>query len=135
DGFALILNFGDGVKREFDFVADMIVGTLVTAQRHALNLVASIGEGLSKIPGVEFDTEGLRQSAAEAGNVAYLAEQNILDTINRPFAGARLKEFVANARAAADEAAKSTVEARAAVRGLGEEYDEAGAAAVTAAEK
>ncbi len=113
NALAFLMDAGDGVKRAFQVVADIIVGMLVTAQYRALDLAASVADAVSKIPGVDIDTSGMKQSANEARMIAAEAAANIQRTLDEPLAGTKFKQFVADAREAAQEAAEATVAVRA----------------------
>lgn len=123
DAIAFLIDAGDGVKRAFTIVADIVVGVLTTAQYRALELAASVTEAVNRIPGVNIDTSGMRQSANEARMIAAEAAANIQRTLDEPLAGTKFKQFYADAQAAAQAAAEAIVATR---KTLNETNDEAG---------
>lgn len=123
-GLAFVMDAGDGVKRAFQVVADIIVGMLATAQYRALELAASVGDAISNIPGVDIDTSGMKQSANEARMIAAEAAANIGRTLDEPLAGTKFKQFVADARESAEAAAEAVVAGRDAAKLTGEAIEE-----------
>ncbi len=113
NALAFLMDAGDGVKRAFQIVADIIVGMLVTAQYRALELAASVADAVSKIPGVDIDTSGMKRSAAEARMIAAEAAANIKRSLDEPLAGTKFKQFVADARESGQAAAEAAVAVRA----------------------
>ncbi len=121
---AFVIDAGDGVKRAFTIVADIIVGVLTTAQYRALELAASVTEAVNRIPGVNIDTSGMRQSANEARMIAAEAAANIQRTLDEPLAGTKFKQFYADAQQAGQAAAEAAVAGRAAAESTGDAFED-----------
>ena len=135
NALAFVMDAGDGIKRAFTVIADVIIGTLVTAQYRSLELVAAISESLNNLPGVEIDTSGMNASAREARLIAQEAAASIGEALNEPLAGQRFKQFVEKAREEGQVAAEAVVASRKEVELLGDAYEDTGDEAEKAAKK
>lgn len=113
DASAFVLDAVAGIKRVFEVVADGIIaawsGMAGMVASHIENLLSVV----AKIPGMgdimEGPLESVRNFAEESTEVARLAVDNIHNTLMEPLPGNQFKEFVAQARQAAEEAAQETV--------------------------
>lgn len=112
---AFIVNAGDGVVRVFDVVANTLVGMFATAVGHTNNLAAQANSALGMITFGETAKE-FKASAAQFANDAQLqfgvaaqAAASINESLTKPLAGDRFKEYVANAKKAAAEVASTTL--------------------------
>lgn len=114
DGLAFVIDAADGVGRAFDVVAHLIVAAFGEAQYKVLSTLAEISAAADQIPGVDLtlNTQNLRAQADQAQSIIDQSMEAIDQTLNKPLAGERFKQFYADAQAAAEGAAKSTIEAR-----------------------
>lgn len=117
DTTAFIASAGDGVVRVFDIAGNTIVGLYATAVAHMSSLMGDLAAGLSKITlgdvakGFSADSARLRDEAKVNFGVAAQAAAEIQQNLEKPMTGDVFKDYVKNAKAAAAEAAKATVEA------------------------
>jgi lambda family phage tail tape measure protein len=135
---AFIVNAGDGVVRVFDVIANTLVGMFATAVGHTDNLAAQANTALSVLTFGDTSKE-FKQNAADFANSAQLqfgvaaqAAGKIHENLDRPLAGDQFKEYVANAKKAAAELAKTNL---AITPGTGSGVDPAAIAAAAAAAK
>lgn len=114
---AFVADAADGVKRTFQLTADGIIIAINSAMATVARIVADTLDTISVIPGVDFSetVTSLNEFAATSENVVDEAWNNIDETLNKPFAGDSLRQFVEDARIAGEEAARATVEARSAM--------------------
>lgn len=135
---AFVVNAGDGVVRVFDIAAQTIVGMYSTAVAHMGSLMSSLATGMSKITfgdmskGFAADSARLRDEASTNFGVAAQAAAAISDNLNKPLAGQRFEEYVAQAKKAAAELAKTNLSV---TNGSGSGVDPAAIAAKAAAAK
>lgn len=135
---AFIANAGDGVVRVFDVIANTLVGMFATAVGHTDNLAAQANTALSVLTFGDTSKE-FKQNAADFANsaqiqfgVAAQAAGKIHENLDRPLVGDQFKEYVANAKKAAAELAKTTPSI---TPGTGSGVDPAAIAAAAAAAK
>ena len=135
---AFIANAGDGVVRVFDVIANTLVGMFATAVGHTDNLAAQANTALSVLTFGETSKE-FKQNAADFANsaqiqfgVAAQAAGKIYENLDRPLVGDQFKEYVANAKKAAAELAKTNPSI---TPGTGSGVDPAAIAAAAAAAK
>lgn len=135
---AFIVNAGDGVGRVFDIVANNMVGMYATAIGHIDNLAS---QGAKVLGALTFgqasdDFKTFADDVAKEGQVQFgiaaQAAQKIGEDLNTPLAGDKFKQYVAQAKQAAAELAKSNP---AITPGTGSGADPAAIAAAAAAAK
>ncbi len=135
---AFVANAGDGVARVFDIVANTLVGMYATAVGHMSSLMADLAMGMSKITigdtAKQFvaDSARLRDEASTNFNIAAQAAASIGDNLDKPLAGDKFKEYVVNAKKAAEELAKTNLSV---TPGTGSGVDPDAIAAAAAAAK
>jgi lambda family phage tail tape measure protein len=135
---AFIVNAGDGVARVFDIVANVIVGTFATASARISNLSSQANTALGALTFGETSKEFKANAASFASDaqiqfgVAAQAAAKITEDLEKPLAGDRFKEYVANAKKAASEIAITN---QAITKGTGSGVDPAAIAANAAAQK
>ncbi|HEY0289883.1 MAG TPA: phage tail tape measure protein [Pseudomonas sp.] len=135
---AFVVSAGDGVTRVFDIVANTLVGLYATAVGHLSSLMSDLATGMSKITfgdtAKQFvaDSARLRDEASTNFNVAAQAAAAIGENLDKPLAGDQFKEYVANAKKAAAELAKTN---QSTTPGTGSGVDPAAMAAQAAAQK
>jgi len=129
---AFVADAADGVKRTFQLTADGIIVAINSAMATVARIIADTLDTISVIPGIDFSetVTSLNEFAATSENVVDEAWNNIDETLNKPFAGDSLRQFVEDARIAGEEAARATVEARSAMTPT-----DGGIAAITPEEK
>jgi len=135
---AFVVNAGDGVVRVFDIVANTLVGLFATAVGHTDNLAAQANSALGTLTFGETSKQ-FKQNAADFANsaqvqfgVAAQAAGKIKEDLETPLAGDKFKSYVANAKAAAAELAKTNLSV---TPGTGSGVDPAAIAAAAAAAK
>ncbi|MDH0745295.1 phage tail tape measure protein [Pseudomonas sp. GD03842] len=135
---AFVVNAGDGVVRVFDIVANTLVGLFATAVGHTDNLAAQANAALGALTFGQTSKE-FKQNAADFANsaqvqfgVAAQAAGKIREDLETPLAGDKFKTYVANAKAAAAELAKTSLSV---TPGTGSGVDPAAIAAAAAAAK
>ncbi|WP_158541443.1 MULTISPECIES: phage tail tape measure protein [unclassified Pseudomonas] len=135
---AFLVNAGDGVVRVFDIVANTLVGLFATAVGHTDNLAAQANAALGALTFGETSKE-FKQNAADFANsaqvqfgVAAQAAGKIKEDLETPLAGDTFKTYVANAKAAAAELAKTNLSV---TPGTGSGVNPAAIAAAAAAAK
>ena len=135
---AFVANAGDGVIRVFKIVAETLVGMFSTAVGHSLNLASQVNGALGALSFGETSKEFKATSAQLAADakiqfgVAALAASAISENLETPLVGNRFKEYVANAKKAAAEIARTT---QGTTPGTGSGVDPAAIAAAAAATK
>ncbi len=111
---AFVVNAGDGVVRVFDILGNTLVGLYATAVGRLSSLMSSLATGLSKVTigdtADEFiaDSVRLRDEASTNFSIAAQAAESINDSMTKPLAGDKFKEYVASAKKAAAEVAATT---------------------------
>ncbi|VVN83766.1 phage tail tape measure protein [Pseudomonas fluorescens] len=112
---AFIASAGDGVVRVFDVVANTLVGMFATAVGHTNNLVSQANSALGALSFGETSKE-FKATAEQYSNdaqiqfsIAAQAAESINESLTKPLAGDRFKEYVAEAKKAAAEVARTTV--------------------------
>lgn len=108
---AFVISAIDGIKRVFEIVRDgIIIGITYVAQKFA-ELYDAIFSLLSKLPGVDFSETiaSLDAFAAESKGIIKEAAANIDETLNKPLAGEKFKQFVAEAKEQSQVAAEVVV--------------------------
>lgn len=135
---AFVVNAGDGVVRVFDIVANTLVGLFATAVGHTDNLAAQANSALGTLTFGDTSKQ-FKQNAADFANSAQLqfgvaaqAAGKIREDLDTPLAGDKFKTYVANAKAAAAELAKTNLSV---TPGTGSGVDPAAIAAAAAAAK
>lgn len=135
---AFVVNAGDGVVRAFDIVANTLVGLFATAVGHTDNLAAQANSALGTLTFGDTSKQ-FKQNAADFANSAQLqfgvaaqAAGKIREDLDTPLAGDKFKTYVANAKAAAAELAKTNLSV---TPGTGSGVDPAAIAAAAAAAK
>ena len=114
DGAAFAMNAFDGLKRLGSLVLDSIILFVseggVAIDKFALGVV----ETLDKIPGVDLSDSvaAIRADLAEVEAFADTASRRIDESLNKPLAGDKFKQFVEEAKAASQAAAEAEVAAR-----------------------
>jgi lambda family phage tail tape measure protein len=109
DATAFVADAGDGIVRVFTIVADTLVGTYSTAAGYMGQLMSQVALGLSKITlgdtADEFIADSARLSAEAKTyfDVAAQAAASIGESLETPLAGEQFKNYVAEAREAAEE--------------------------------
>jgi lambda family phage tail tape measure protein len=135
---AFIVNAGDGVARVFDIVANVIVGSFATASARISNLSSQANTALGALTFGDTSKQFKANAASFASDaqiqfaVAAQAAAKITEDLEKPLAGDRFKEYVANAKKAASEIAISN---QAITKGTGSGVDPAAIAANAAAQK
>lgn len=135
---AFIASAGDGVVRVFDIAANTIVGLYSTAVAHMSSLMSDLATGLSKITlgdvsrGFAADSARLRDDARINFGVAAQAAAQIGENLETPLVGDRFKQYVAQAKQAAAEFARTH---QTLTPGTGSGVDPAAIAAKAAAAK
>ena len=135
---AFVANAGDGVIRVFKIVAETLVGMFSTAAGHSLNLASQVNGALGALSFGETSKEFKATSAQLAADakiqfgVAALAAASISENLETPLIGNQFKEYVANAKKAAAEIAKTT---QGTTPGTGSGVDPAAIAAAAEATK
>lgn len=135
---AFVANAGDGVIRVFKIVAETLVGMFARAAGRTLNLTSQINTALGALSFGETSREfkaSATQFAKDAQiqfGVAALAAASINENLETPLVGDRFKEYVANAKKAAAEIAKTT---QGTTPGTGSGVDPAAIAAAAEAAK
>ena len=135
---AFVANAGDGVIRVFKIVAETLVGMFARAAGRTLNLTSQINTALGALSFGEISREfkaSATQFAKDAQiqfGVAALAAASINENLETPLIGDRFKEYVANAKKAAAEIAKTT---QGTTPGTGSGVDPAAIAAAAEAAK
>lgn len=135
---AFVVNAGDGVVRVFDVIANTLVGMFATAVGHTDNLAAQANKALSVLTFGDTSKEFERNAADFANSaqiqfgVAAQAAGKINENLEAPLAGDKFKAYVANAKAAAAELAKTNLPV---TPGTGSGVDPAAIAAAAAAAK
>jgi hypothetical protein len=109
---SFLLDAADGVKRVFTITADALVLQFALIERAVISSVLGISLALNKIPGIDIDISGMSAALKTAMSVADQAGQGIMDSLEKPLAGQRFREFYDAAQVAAEEAAKVVVESR-----------------------
>jgi lambda family phage tail tape measure protein len=135
---AFIVNAGDGVARVFKIIANTLVGTFSTAVGY-IQKTGSVGSAaLSQLSFGDMSKEfaaSAKDMAVQAQlsfGIANEAGAEIRKEMEAPLAGDRFKEYVAQAKAAAAELAKTNVQV---TPGKGSGVDAAAIAAAGAAAK
>jgi lambda family phage tail tape measure protein len=135
---AFVVNAGDGIVRVFDVIANTLVGMFATAVGHTDNLAAQANTALSVLTFGDTSKQ-FKQNAADFASsaqiqfgVAAQAAGKINENLEAPLAGDKFKDYVANAKKAAAELAKSNVSI---TPGTGSGVDPAAIAAAAAAAK
>lgn len=106
---AVVANIGDVIARTFTVTANTLVGLFATASGRILNLTSQVKTGLSFITlgdtAKEFkaDAESLANDAMINFGIASQAAQSISEDFEKPLAGNRFKEYVAQAKEAATQ--------------------------------
>lgn len=109
---AFIANVGDGIVRVFKIVSDTLVGTFATGIGY-LNKIGAAGAGvLANLPGdagKEYAAQAAQyaQEAQTQFSVAQQAAAGIKGSLETPLVGDQFKDYVAKAKAAAAEIAKT----------------------------
>jgi lambda family phage tail tape measure protein len=135
---AFIVNAGDGVARVFDIVANVIVGSFATASARISNLSSQANTALGALTFGDTSKQFKANAASFASDaqiqfgVAAQAAAKITEDLEKPLAGDRFKEYVANAKKAASEIAITN---QAITKGTGSGVDPAAIAANAAAQK
>jgi len=135
---AFVVNAGDGVARVFDIVANVIVGLFATASGRISNLTSQANTALGALTFGDTSKEFKANAASFANDakiqfsVAAQAAAKITENLEKPLAGDRFKEYVANAKLAASAIAETT---QAVTKGAGSGVDPAAIAARAAAQK
>jgi lambda family phage tail tape measure protein len=135
---AFIVNAGDGIARVFDIVANVIVGSFATASARISNLSSQANTALGVLTFGETSKEFKANAASFASDaqiqfgVAAQAAAKIKEDLEKPLAGDRFKDYVANAKKAAAEIAATNPTI---TTGTGSGVDPAAIAAKAAAEK
>lgn len=135
---AFIASAADGVVRVFDVAGNTIVGLYATAVGHMSSLMGDLAAGISKITigdvAKQFsaDSARLRDEAVTNFGVAAQAAAAIQLNLEKPMAGDAFKTYVANAKKAAAEVARTTVSI---TPGTGSGVDPAAITAAAAAAK
>lgn len=112
---AFLVNAGDGVVRVFDVVANTLVGMFSTAVGHTNNLIAQANTALGALSFGETSKEFKAAAAQYASDaqiqfsIAAQAANSINESLTEPLSGDRFKEYVADAKKAAAEVARTTV--------------------------
>lgn len=138
DTTAFIASAADGVVRVFDVAGNTIVGLYATAVGHMSSLMGDLAAGISKITigdvAKQFsaDSARLRDEAVTNFGVAAQAAAAIQLNLDKPMAGDAFKVYVANAKKAAAEVARTTVSI---TPGTGSGVDPAAITAAAAAAK
>lgn len=111
DASAFVMNAVDGIRRVFAVTADLIITSWATVATAVSNAVLKVIEVANEVPGVNLDAaeESVRNFAVQSEAVAKNAFENIHKTLMEPLPGDVFKEFVADARVAAEEAAQEAV--------------------------
>lgn len=127
-----------GVGRTFNAVAFSIDAALARAGEDVVRFAAAITEGpintinsliyaINLISGSEIKTltlsDDLAKSLAEAEQATIAANQKIHDTLMEPMPSDQFKQYVANAKAAAEEAGAASVKMRESLQGEGSGED------------
>jgi hypothetical protein len=112
DAAAFVVDAGDGVKRVFTIIADSIIGMLVTAQRHVLDIIITMGNALDRLPGVKIDTSGLQDSSRMAQQIAVQAAASIQSAFDEPLAGQLLRDAIKRAQEMSQANAELVVSSR-----------------------
>jgi lambda family phage tail tape measure protein len=135
---AFVVNAGDGVVRVFDIVANTLVGLFATAVGHTDKLAAQANSALGTLTFGDTSKQ-FKQNAADFANsaqvqfgVAAQAAGKIKEDLEAPLAGDKFKAYVANAKSAAAELAKTSLSV---TPGTGSGVDPAAIAAAAAAAK
>ncbi|SDB54443.1 phage tail tape measure protein [Pseudomonas sp. NFACC13-1] len=111
---AFLASAGDGVIRVFDIVANTLVGMFSTAVGHTNNLAAQANSALGLLTFGDTSKQFKINAAAFASDaqiqfsIAAQAADKIKENLEKPLAGDRFKEYVANAKKAAAEVAAAT---------------------------
>ena len=111
---AFIVSAGDGVVRVFDIAANTLVGMYATAVGHMSSLMSDVAKGIGAITFGETsdqfiaDSARLRDEASSNFSIAAQAAGGINEALLAPLAGDKFKEYVANAKKAAAEIARTT---------------------------
>ncbi|NBA95503.1 phage tail tape measure C-terminal domain-containing protein [Pseudomonas sp. R5(2019)] len=111
---AFVVNAGDGVARVFKIVANTLVGTFSTAVGYIQKLDSSANAALSQLSfgdtSKEFAANANQMAAAAelSFGIAREAAEDNRKELETPLSGDRFKEYVANAKKAAAELAKTT---------------------------
>jgi len=135
---AFVANAGDGVIRAFKIVAETLVGMFSTAAGRTLNLASQVNGALGALSFGETSKEFKATSAQLAADakiqfgVAALAAAAISENLETPLVGNQFKEYVANAKKAAAEIARTT---QGTTPGTGSGVDPTAIAAAAAATK
>ncbi|CAI8770079.1 phage tail tape measure C-terminal domain-containing protein [Pseudomonas serbica] len=135
---AFIVSAGDGIVRVFDITANTLVGMYATAVAHMSSLMSDVAKGIATITFGETsdqfiaDSARLRDEASLNFSIAAQAAGGINEALSAPLAGDKFREYVANAKKAAAEAAQAT---QAITPGTGSNVDPAVIAAAAAASK
>ena len=135
---AFVANAGDGVIRAFKIVAETLVGMFSTAAGRTLNLASQVNGALGALSFGEASKEFKATSAQLAADakiqfgVAALAAAAISENLETPLVGNQFKEYVANAKKAAAEIARTT---QGTTPGTGSGVDPTAIAAAAAATK
>lgn len=114
DATAFIVSAGDGIVRVFDVTANTLVGMYATAVGHMSSLMSDVAKGIGAITFGETsdqfiaDSARLRDEASTNFSIAAQAADGINEALLAPLAGDKFKEYVANAKKAAAEIAKTT---------------------------
>ena len=117
-----VANAVDGIKRSFEIAGKVIAGYFFVMQNQirsvfegvantAIGSVNAIIGAMNKIPKVDIDLlENVNLGAISASEAIKMVGDDIDEILNRPLAGDRFQEFVAEAKAASEEAARIAVE-------------------------
>ena len=119
NGAAFVIDAVDGIKRVFQVVADGIIAGMSFAAASFTQTFANILRSLSSVPGIDFSEtiSSLEGFAKTSRSIVDSALDNIAGTLEKPLAGAKFKQFVADAEAASLAAAEAAVAAQRAVSG------------------
>lgn len=111
----------EGLKRAFQVAGDLIIAGFEKVKERILAIMLAIAKGIDKIPGVDIGETiaNLEAQAAESQHIVDMAMMNIHETLMKPLPSGVFKEFVEEAKQAAQESAEAMIAARAEMGGSG----------------
>lgn len=112
DSAAFVMNAVDGIKRVFELAADGIIAVWNSRATFIARRIEGILRALDSIPGIDMSNalQSVREFASVSESVVRQAVDNMNDTLMAPMAGTQFKELVAEAREAAEQAARDSVD-------------------------